>query len=153
LDWAREKDIPVIIFSSSGVGTNTIKMVFERYGIKPEDYPNLKIVSNVLKFDEDGKFVGVEEPIIHSWDKNLGRLRQKLPKIDEILKNADVLVAIGDNLGDKKVAEGFDGEVFGICFAPDDIRQECEKIFEVVLPQREGTFEDVVRVIEEKVLS
>lgn len=150
LDFAKQNGIPVVIFSSSWVGTAAIRMVLERYGIRLEDYPNLKIVSNVLRFDKRGYFVGADEPIIHGGDKSLNNLRQKLPEIDKILKDAKALVVIGDNLGDRKMAEGFNGEVLGICFAANEMRQDCAKAFEVILSQEDGNFEDVIKIIKDK---
>ena len=62
----RDNRIPVVIFSSSGIG-NTIPLFLKKEGLL---YDNISVLSNELLFDENGRMTGVKEPIIHSYNKN-----------------------------------------------------------------------------------
>jgi cytosolic 5'-nucleotidase 3 len=127
----KDKKIPMVIFSSSGIG-NTIPIFLEKEGLL---YDNISILSNELLFDEDGKMIGVKEPIIHSYNKNeISIVNIKNHK--DIEERKDVLL-IGDTLGDVGMSEGFNyDEIIRIGFLSEDVEKHLEdykKAYDIVI--------------------
>jgi len=102
LDLLHEKNIPLVVLSSSGIG-NCIEMFFDKIGKK---YKNIHIISNFLEFGGDGKMIGIKGKIIHPYNKNEASLKH-LPIYNE-LKERNNVVLLGDSLGDLGMVEGFD---------------------------------------------
>ncbi len=136
----KEKNIPLIILSSSGVG-DTIPMYLEKEGIL---YENIHIISNFYKWDEKGNAIGVHEPIIHVMNKSEISVKS-LPIYNELLKRKNVLL-IGDSLGDLGMIEGFDYDnLIKIGFLNENVEENLEqykKNFDVVIAD-DGSFDYV----------
>ncbi|MFA5060735.1 MAG: hypothetical protein WC494_00255 [Candidatus Pacearchaeota archaeon] len=96
----QDEGIPLIILSANGIG-NVIPMILEREGFL---YDNIYIITNLLKFDEQGKAIGVNEPIVHSFNKDETELRGH-PSYNKI-KNRKNVVLLGDSLGDTEMLKG-----------------------------------------------
>jgi HAD superfamily hydrolase (TIGR01544 family) len=98
----KGKKIPMIILSANGVG-NTIPMILEREGLL---YENISIITNIFQFDEQGKAIGVSQPIIHSLNKDEAELRS-FPIYRE-LKSRRNIILLGDGLNDVEMLKGFE---------------------------------------------
>lgn len=99
-DWAKEKNVPIIIMSAAP------QTMIEQY-LKQEDllYPNVHIIANAMNFDDTGKFVGITEPIIHSLNKY--EIVLKDFPIFETTKDRTNVLLIGDQIDDVGMIEGF----------------------------------------------
>lgn len=119
LDFLYRYRIPLLIFSSSGLGGEAILMFLEK---KKKLYSNIHIISNFLKWDEKGGFVGVKEPIIHSLNKN-GSIIRKLP-VFKMIKNRKNVLLLGDNIEDCQMINGLDYEnVIKIGFLNEEVER------------------------------
>ena len=104
-DFLKEKNIPLVIMSSSGLGGDPILMCLEKEG-KLSD--NIYIISNSFEWDKEGKAVAVKGPIIHSMNKDETMLQSFL--VFEKIKERKNILLLGDNLGNVGMVEGFDYE-------------------------------------------
>ena len=59
--------IPLTIITSNGLGGDIIKLVFKKYMI---DFDKINILSNHIIWDENGKFLDIQKPIIHVLNKD-----------------------------------------------------------------------------------
>ncbi len=103
-DLTNEKQIPLVIFSSSGIG-EAIPLYFKK--IK-KNYKNIHIISNSMEYDKKGYAVAIKEPIIHVFNKGEIAL-QGLPIIKKLEDRVNVIL-LGDSLGDTQMTEGFNYE-------------------------------------------
>lgn len=99
----NEKNIPLVIISSSGLGV-TIEMFLDKY---KKMYKNVKIITNEYLWDEEGNAIGVKKPIIHVFNKDESSIN-KFPELHENLKHRKNVILLGDSLGDLGMIEGFD---------------------------------------------
>ena len=102
LDFLHEKNIPLVIMSSSGLGEEPISMILKK---EKRMYDNIHIISNSYIWDKNGNAIGVREPIIHCINKTEIAL-QNYP-VYEIIKNRKNVLLLGDGLGDIGMIEGF----------------------------------------------
>lgn len=95
-DMVRNK-VPVIILSA-GIG-NVIEFVMKENGLLEEN--NIKIISNFIKFDQNGKMEKFEDDMIHTLNKTL---ENHLPKMyeNQLIKRPRKLL-VGDLIEDKKM--------------------------------------------------
>jgi HAD superfamily hydrolase (TIGR01544 family) len=101
LDKLHENNIPLIIFSSSGIG-ETIGLYFKK--IK-RDYQNIHIITNSMIYDNNGYAIDYKKPIIHVLNKGEIALKE-LPIMKKIIDRKNVIL-IGDSIGDLGMVEGF----------------------------------------------
>ncbi len=135
LKVCKDKNIPIIILSSNGLGFDMIKMLLERDGMMSD---NVHIHSNRTLWGEDGVTTGVAKPIVHSQNKNESVLG------DITLR--DNFIVIGDGLHDaeminQKSKDGKDRQVYkiGIYEAIDDSKlEEYKKVFDDVWSSLDG---------------
>ena len=147
----RAKNIPLIVFSSSGLGDDSIRLTFEKFGI-PMD--NVVILSNKLKFDENWKFVGVDEKdLIHGMNK---KLKDHLDKeeIKKVVEWKKKVLLLGDSLHDPEMLEGMDfDKVLNIWFfIPKNSNKEeelkaWEKVYDIILPW-DADFSKIIEIIQ-----
>lgn len=102
-DFLKNKNVPLVVISSSGLGTEAIEMYVKSAG-KLSD--NVHIVSNEFEWDGEGYLVKVKEPIIHAMNKNETTLKE-FPFFDEI-KDRKNIILLGDSPDDLGMAEGFE---------------------------------------------
>lgn len=95
-------DIPLVVFSASGLGYEGIY-----HGLKSIDLlqDNIHIVSNRFIRNEEGKAIGVQQPIIHSFNKN-DTLIHTLPFYPQVVERKNVIL-LGDSTGDVGMITGF----------------------------------------------
>jgi len=131
LNTTKDKNIPIVIISADGIG-DAIPMFLEREGLL---HDNIYTLSNQMIFDDEGKMIGVKEPVIHSMNKSEVTVRE-LP-IYENLKNRKNVILLGNSLSDLDMIEGFSyDEIINIGFlnsgTEGDIKRYSET-FDVVI--------------------
>ncbi|XP_068907594.1 7-methylguanosine phosphate-specific 5'-nucleotidase isoform X2 [Tenebrio molitor] len=92
-------DVPVLIFSA-GLG-NTVISVLKHYDVY---LPNIKVISNFLKYDDNGTIQGFQGPLIHVLNKNEFAIKNS--DYYDLVKNRNNVILLGDSLGDAKMADG-----------------------------------------------
>ena len=68
---------------------------------------NIFVVSNMYIWDKNGNAVGINQPIIHSMNKDETSLKEIKPVYEKIKDRKNVLL-LGDSIGDIGMIEGFD---------------------------------------------
>lgn len=149
LDTLHNHNIPLLILSASGLGYDSIY-----YCLKHENklYDNIDIISNDFVRDEEGKAIGVREPVIHSFNKD-ETVVKNFPIYEEIKDRKNILL-LGDGIGDAGMADGFDYEnIIKIWFLNNDSPEHREKFSEVydLLILGDGDMEEVNRIIKKLV--
>ncbi len=104
-DFLKEKNIPLVILSSSGLGVESISMYLEN---EKRMYDNIYIISNSFKWDRNGYALRTNKPIIHSMNKNETSVKD-FPFFSKIKNRRNVLL-LGDTIGDIGMIGGFDYE-------------------------------------------
>jgi 5'-nucleotidase len=99
----KEKKIPVIIISSSGLGV-TIEMILKKHDAFSD---NISVITNEYGWDKEGNAISVKKPIIHVFNKDETSLKS-FPKIHDKIEDRKNVVLIGDSLGDLGMATGSD---------------------------------------------
>ncbi|MBU4275019.1 hypothetical protein KKE19_04385 [Patescibacteria group bacterium] len=132
-DFLKKRNIPLIIISSSGLGTDPIAMCLER---EKKLYDNIHIISNVFKWNKNGKAVSIKQPIIYGMNKD-ETIIQNYPEVFSEIKNRKNIILLGDNLDDVGMAQGFDYDnLIKIGFLNDKIKENLEyykKTFDVLI--------------------
>jgi len=133
LDLLHQQNIPLIIMSSSGLGTYTISKFLEK---KSSLYDNIHIISNTFEFDQEGNVIKFDEPVIHSLNKDETVVKD-FPEIFEQIKNKKNVILLGDNLEDIGMIEGFDYEnLIKIGFLNENMEEnlsEFKKKFDAII--------------------
>jgi len=96
------KSIPLVIFSSSSLGIDTILMFLKK---ERKLFDNVFVVSNILQWDRSGKFVGIKNPLIHSLNKE-GKILKKFPDVFKKIKHRNNVLLLGNDIGDILVLKG-----------------------------------------------
>jgi 5'-nucleotidase len=103
LDFLAEKEIPLLILSSCGLGTEAISLFLKKEG---KMRGNIHIISNTYIWNADGKAIGIKEPIIHSLNKEEASIKS-YPDFKAVQNKKNVLL-LGDSLSDTDMIEGFE---------------------------------------------
>ncbi len=132
LDFLHEKDIPLIILSSCGLGTEAIRLQLARIS---RAYANIHIVSNVYGWDKNGRAIRVAEPIIHLLNKDEASLKHY--SAFEAIKDRKNVLLIGDSVSDVDMIKGFNcRHLLKVGFLNEDAeknQQEYEKVYDVIV--------------------
>jgi len=123
--------VPVLIFSA-GLG-DLIHAVLDQHA---GNHDNIKVVSNYMRFDEEGKMIGFTEEMIHMYNKNENAVHSS--DYFERLRGRTNVILMGDNVGDLRMADGVDNvqAVLRIGFLNDYSEERLAKfmdLFDVVL--------------------
>lgn len=133
-DYLNQKEIPIAIMSSSGVG-NVIPMFLEKEGIL---YDNIHIIANLYSFDKNGQATNISEPIINVMNKDETAIHDHL-KVYSKIKDRKNVILMGDSLGDLGMITGFKyNNLIKIGFLNDGEEQnkkEYEKNFDMIISQ------------------
>lgn len=132
LDLLRQLHIPLVIFSASGLGRESINIFLDKL---KKHLPDIHILANAFIWDESGRAIGVREPIIHSYNKD-ETLIQNFPFFSEI-KNRRNVILLGDSLGDVGMVEGFEYDnLLKIGFLNGRVEENLEsfkKVYDVII--------------------
>jgi 5'-nucleotidase len=104
LKFLSENNIPIIIISANGLGTDSIEMYFEKEWFLT---PNVKIISNEFYWDENGNAFGYDKRVIHVFNKDETVLRD-FPEIHDLIENKRNVILLWDSLGDPWMIEWFE---------------------------------------------
>lgn len=147
IDLLHERDIPLIIISSSGVG-NVLPMLLEK---ENRMYDNISIITNLYEWDNMGRALKVKEPIITVMNKD-ERVLSEIPKIYEKVKERKKVLILGDSLGDLGMINGFDyNALIKIGFLNKKVKERINKYeqeFDVVI-KNDGDFNYVNNIMRE----
>ncbi len=145
LDFLNEKNIPLIIFSSAGLGGDSISLYLEKQNLLSD---NIHIVSNEFEWNDDGKAIGIKEPIIHVMNKDETTI-QKYP-VFEFIKNKRNVLLLGDSLGDVGMIKGFDYDtLIKVGFLNENVEENLENYeanFDAVI-LNDGNFDFVNEIL------
>ena len=132
MELLKKDNIPLVIVSSSGIGTYCISLYFER---EKKLYQNVHIISNSYEWDENGKAVAVNEPIIHNMNKDGYVIRNVT--VFETIKDRKNVILLGDTIDDVLMVKGFEYDnLIKIGFLNENVEENLEKYkenFDVVL--------------------
>ncbi len=146
-DLLHKNTIPLIVMSASGLGYEGIYYTFEKIH-KLTD--NIDIISNGFVRGEDGKAIGVREPIIHSFNKD-ETVVKNFPIYEDIKDRKNILL-LGDWIGDAKMADGFDYEnIIKIWFLNNDTpdnRKKFKEAFDMIILD-DGPMEEVNELLNQ----
>ena len=145
----HEENIPLIIFSASGVGVDSIWLLLKHRWL---DFPNISIISNKLYRDENGTMIGYSKPVIHSLNKTESVLweNNEYKNIQEQIKNRPHAIVIGDGLHDAEMVDQRENRTLltlGLC--NDKVEERLEKYsdaFDIVITHDDG-FDEVLKEI------
>lgn len=133
LDFLNDKNIPLIIISSGGLGYEPIEMLLEK---KKKMYNNTHIISNSFKWDKNGKAIGVNEPIIHVFNKDEQSIKD-YPTVYDLIKNKKNVILLGDSLGDLGMITGFNyNNIIKVGFLNENVEENLNlygKNFDIIL--------------------
>ena len=142
LKFTNENNIPVIIVSA-GI-SSIIENVLKQNNCF---YNNIYIIANIFKFKDD-KVKSLRNKIIHSLNKN----KIEVPiKIQNVLKNKDEVIILGDNIDDSKVYLKENKKILKVGFLNYD---DCHKLknfknhFDLVYSQ-DSTFINLLNFLKE----
>ncbi|CAH8450357.1 unnamed protein product [Schistosoma turkestanicum] len=91
--------IPLIIFSG-GIG-NVIETVLRSSG---SSLDNVRVVSNFMDFNPEGRLVGFQDPVIHSLNK-MYNLIQNTEYFETVLSKRTCILLVGDSTNDAKMID------------------------------------------------
>ena len=148
--WVKdtiEENIPVYIFSASGLGVSGLKYYLTRRGLWTD---NIVLIANDFIWDKDGRAINFKEPIIHSFNKDESGLANVAA--DKKCVHRNNVLLLGDSLGDAGMDKGFGAQAtLKIGFLNDKIQESLSYYREVydALILNDGDFSLPFEIIEE----
>lgn len=99
MELLNRNNVPVLVFSA-GLGNSVISL------LRQADvyFPNVKVVSNFLQYDQDDILNGLQERVIHTFNKNEHALEGT--EYLKLVQDRDHVLVMGDSLGDATMADG-----------------------------------------------
>ena len=126
-----EHNIPTLIFSA-GIADVLIEFLRQQNAL----HPNIHVVSNRMRFGDDGYLLGFQGALIHTLNKNAHTLANS-PEQWAHDAQRDHILLLGDNIGDIHMSDGLaHQERIAIGFLNDRIQDN--------LPTYRATFDVVV---------
>ncbi|ESP01757.1 hypothetical protein LOTGIDRAFT_225142 [Lottia gigantea] len=148
IDHLSKLEIPLLIFSA-GIGDIIEEVIKQQSNM----YNNMKIVSNYMDFDKNGKMQGFKGDIIHIYNKNENAIHSS--DYFQRLKHRENLLLLGDSLGDLRMAEGAEfTQELKIGFLNHKVEESLELYkanFDIVIVQDESL--NVVNAITRTILN
>ena len=144
-NFTKEEKIPIIILSA-GIG-NTIEEILKQNSCY---FENIHIISNFIKFNNEGYMLKYEEDLIHSLNKNIDKINQK--EIIDMIKNKEYRIVIGDLIEDIKMAGNYpDDKLIKIGFLNQNVNENLEKYkekFDIVLTKESQDFKKIREIVK-----
>ena len=103
LDVLNQNNIPLIIISANWLGTDSIKMFFEREWFLT---PNIHIISNEFIWNENWNASMYDKRVIHVFNKDETVLSE-FPEIHNLVENRKNVILLWDSLWDPHMIEWF----------------------------------------------
>lgn len=133
LNNLKSNNIPLVILSSAGVGKESIVSYL---GYKKLLSDNIYIICNSFNWSEDGKAISVNQPIIHSLNKDETVIKD-FPEVFEKIKERTNVILLGNSIHDIDMITGFDYDnLIKIGFLNEEVDKNLEKYkenFDVVI--------------------
>jgi 5'-nucleotidase len=125
------KNIPVIILSA-GLGNVIEEVVRQRIpkinGVYGEAWPNVKVLSNTMLWDDEGEFMEFSTPLIHMFNKSLA---DAPADIKSMIEGRGKCILCGDGLGDLTMDHGSNAtDTLRFGFLNEKIEQRMPKYIE-----------------------
>lgn len=150
IDFLKAHNIPLVIMSSSGSGSDVISMILKKEG---KLYDNVHIISNSYEWDENGNMIAVRKPFIHTMNKDETSVRD-FPAFETIKHRKNVLL-LGDNLDDIRMVKGFDYDnLITIGFLNENVEENLEhykKNYDVVI-LNDSSMDYVNKILKEMLI-
>jgi HAD superfamily hydrolase (TIGR01544 family) len=138
LTTLNDHQVPVLIISASGLGTESIEYFLEKNQLM---LPNIHIFCNQFIWDKNGVAVDYEKPLIHAFNKDF-KLVKKSPIYAKI-KTRQNVIAIGDGVGDMDMLNNCDyANLLKVGFLNEEIeksRDTFQHVFDKVI-EEDGDF-------------
>jgi HAD superfamily hydrolase (TIGR01544 family) len=143
INWTTELQVPLIIMSASGLGTDCIE---EFIKVRGDFSENIDVISNILIWDKNGDLEGVERPYVHSLNKNSELIKKH--KVYEKIQKKDMALLFGDDLGDSTMVDGLDVDVLKVFINVKNIEidAEVENSFDIVFDLNDS-FTDLLKIL------
>lgn len=140
-----ENHIPVIIVSA-GIGNVIEECLKQRNCL----YENISIISNFIKFDENGNMKKYDTKIIHSLNKNMDEYLSDLDR--EKIQDKSYCLLVGDLVEDKTMVDSsvLEKSIL-VGFLNQNIKANLEvykENFDIVLSENDGTFKVLSKLIQ-----
>lgn len=140
----HENSIPVVILSA-GIG-NVIEKFLQKNNCL---YDNMNIISNFIKFDENGNMIKYDNPIIHTLNKTLeGHANSR---INRMIDGKEFRLLFGDFIEDKNIIPQKEwNNTLSVGFLNKNIENNMEiykKSFDVVLTNEDATFDVAKNIV------
>ncbi|XP_031340800.1 7-methylguanosine phosphate-specific 5'-nucleotidase-like [Photinus pyralis] len=145
----NKAEIPLLIFSA-GLG-DAVEAILTNFNVL---FPNIKIVSNFLSYNNDGVIEGfINDPIIHVFNKNESAIKDTC--YYDVVEHCKNVILMGDSLGDCEMADGVPNlkNILKIGFVHDSVAENLPQFmdkFDIVLEDDQTM--DVVRAILQFIL-
>lgn len=104
LDSLKSNNIPLVIISAAGLGTESISMYLGKF----DKHDNIHINSNEFIWDDSGHAISIKEPIVHSFNKDYESV--KAHDFFNQIKDRKNVLLLGDSEGDASMIDGFEYE-------------------------------------------
>lgn len=128
-----EKQVPLVIVSSSGAGKESIGLYFKKLGKLNQ---NIFIIGNSYVWDATGKAIGINKPIIHSLNKDTVVIKE-FPEVYKMIKERKNIILLGDNPEDILMANGAKYKnILKIGFLNEEVEKKLKqykKAFDVIV--------------------
>lgn len=119
LTLLKEYNIPLFIFSASGLGISGLKYFFHKRGLLSD---NMHFIANDFIWSDAGVALGVREPIIHSCNKDESMIAGF--NLNELIKKRPHTILLGDSLDDANMAKALPlRTILKIAFLNDRIKE------------------------------
>jgi len=146
-DILHKNNIPLIIMSSTGLGTDAISIYLKD---NKRLYDNIHIISNNFEWDDEGYMTGVKEPIIHSMNKDETSVKDS--SAFKFIQNRKNVLLLGDSLGDPDMIKGFScNNLLKIGFLNERVEESLDsykKIYDIVI-LNDGKMDYVNNILKE----
>lgn len=159
-----EDGVPLLIFSAglADIIEEVLRQKLHRV------FPNVRVVSNRMEFDENGDLTGFKGRIIHVLNKNEHALEMAMPLHNDdgtlvgdkgipnagasIVQGRSNVLLLGDHLGDLGMSDGVDYENrISIGFLNENVENWLDtykEAFDIVV-LNDGSLESVVELVKE----
>ncbi|XP_062716195.1 7-methylguanosine phosphate-specific 5'-nucleotidase [Aedes albopictus] len=95
----NKQEVPCLVFSA-GLGDSVVSVLQQANVL----YPNVKVISNFLQYSSDGTLNGLQDKMIHTFNKNETALEGT--EYYDLVHDRDHVIVMGDSLGDAGMADG-----------------------------------------------
>ncbi|MBU4432605.1 hypothetical protein KKD60_04990, partial [Patescibacteria group bacterium] len=133
-----------VIISAAASGRESIEFYLREQNLLLD---NVHIVSNGFKWDEQGKAIDIEKPVIHTVNKNEAVLHEYY-FYDQIKERKNVLL-FGDALEDVFMVEGLEHDnILKIGFLNKKIEENRDKFLEAydAVVVGDGDFSEITKI-------